>query len=470
MLASPVYDFAPERQGAHGVSLHLVAQPAPFDMPDARDLLQALPFAAYTTDADGRITAFNQAAVTLWGRRPHLGEDQWCGAHKLFWADGRPMAHDECPMAQTLRTGVAMSGVEAILERPDGSRIHFAPHPTALRDASGRITGGINTLVDITDRINAERGSGHLGAIVESSDDAIISKNLFGIIQSWNRGAERLFGYTAAEAVGRHVSMLIPEDRLNEEPGIIDRIRRGERIEHYETRRQRKDGSQVEISLTVSPVKDSGGKIVGASKIARDNSERKQAEQAKDLLLHEIKHRVKNTLGTVQAIATQTFREAPREEREAFNGRLRALSGAHDLLTQQDWDHVSLSGMIARSLVPFQENRGARFQLSGPDAILNANQSLLLAMALHELATNAVKYGALSNDSGTVALAWTVTGAGDTRKLRLEWREDGGPPVTIPEHKGFGSTLIGRALQQEQGRSCFDFRPQGVICKLEMKI
>jgi two-component system CheB/CheR fusion protein len=452
------------------MSLHLVAAADALDIPAAADLLQVLPFAAYTTDPGGRLTAFNEAAAVLWGRQPHLGEEHWCGSYKLYWADGAPMAHDECPMATTLKTGEAVRGAEAILERPDGSRVHFTPYPTALKDANGRITGGINILVDITDRIRAERTDAHLGAIVESSDDAIISKNLSGIILSWNKGAERLFGHTAEEAVGQHISMLIPEDRRNEEPGIIERIRRGERIDHYETLRQRKDGSLVEISLTVSPVKNAEGKVVGASKIARDNSERKRAEQAKDLLLHEIKHRVKNTLGTVQAIAAQTFRQGPRQERDAFTGRLRALSNAHDLLTQQDWDQVSLRGMIHRALAPFRENRTERFEISGPDAILGANQALLLAMAIHELATNAVKYGALSNDTGTVAANWTLNGAGDARKFAMQWRESGGPPVAPPESKGFGSTLIERALQQEQGRSCFEFRPEGVVCSLEMKL
>jgi PAS domain S-box-containing protein len=451
------------------MSLHLAANEAPCEAPNAEDMLKAMPFAVYTTDPEGRITGFNKAAVEMWGRAPELGE-YWCGSHKLYWPDGRPMPHQQCPMAQTLKTGEAVRGAEAILERPDGKRIYFSPYPTALKDADGRITGGINILMDITERINADRANGRLAAIVESSDDAIISKDLDGIIRSWNEGAERLFGYSAAEAVGRHVSLLIPPDRQNEEPSIIERIRQGERIDHYETIRQRKDGSLIDISLTVSPVKNAAGQVIGASKIARDITERRRAQEASDLLLHEIKHRVKNTLGTVQAIAAQTFRDGPRDERDAFSGRLRALSSAHDLLTQHDWDQVSLQGMIGRALAPFRESRAERFQVSGEDAILNANLALLLAMAIHELATNAVKYGALSNDTGTVTLTWRMTGAGEARTLALEWRESGGPPVGAPTRKGFGSTLIERALRQEQGSSCFDFRPEGVICTLELKI
>ena len=451
------------------MSLHLAANDGIFEAPAGEQILAAIPFAAYTTDRAGRITAFNPAAVEMWGRTPELGE-LWCGSHKLFWPDGKPMSHVECPMALTLLSGEPVRGAEAILERPDGTRLQFSPCPSLLRDAEGRVTGGINILVDITDRIQANRANAHYAAIVESSEDAIISKDLDGIVKSWNEAAERLFGFSAAEAIGQHISLLIPEDRLDEEPGIIERIRLGERIDHYETIRRKKDGTQIHVSLTISPVKDMRGRIVGASKIARDISERKRAEAAKELLLHEIKHRVKNTLGTVQAIAAQTFRDGPRAEREAFSGRLRALSSAHDLLTQHDWDQVSIQGMIRRALSPFRENRVERFTLEGEDAILSANRALLLAMTIHELATNAVKYGALSGESGTVCLAWHIVKTDKDRKLWLEWREQGGPPVQPPSRKGFGSTLIERAVEAEQGRSCFEFRPEGVVCTLDMAV
>jgi two-component sensor histidine kinase len=179
---------------------------------------------------------------------------------------------------------------------------------------------------------------------------------------------------------------------------------------------------------------------------------------------------VKNTLGTVQAIAAQTFRDGPRLERDAFAGRLRALSNAHDMLTRQDWDQVAVRGIIERAIAPFDEDSQARFTLSGVDAILTANQALLLAMAIHELATNAMKYGALSTAAGRVVLCWSIKDSGDGRILRLEWRESGGPEVQPPGRKGFGTTLIERALQQEEGRSCFEFRPDGVVCTLEMKV
>jgi PAS domain S-box-containing protein len=249
-----------------------------------REMIDALPAAIYTTDAEGRLTHFNPAAVELSGRTPELGTDRWCVSWKLYYPDGQPMPHEQCPMAVALKEGRAVRGEEAILERPDGTRLWFMPYPTPLRDEEGRVRGGINMLVDITERKRAEESKARLAAIVESSDDAIVSKNLNGIIMSWNQGAERVFGYTAQEAVGQPVTMLMPPDRVNEEPGILARIRRGEKVDHYETVRRRKDGTLLTISLTVSPVRDARGNIVGASKIARDITERKQAEERLRLL------------------------------------------------------------------------------------------------------------------------------------------------------------------------------------------
>ena len=244
-----------------------------------RAMIDALPAAVYTTDAEGRLTHFNPAAVELSGRTPELGTDHWCVSWKLYNPDGTPLPHDKCPMAISLKTGQAVRGMEAIAERPDGTRVWFEPYPTPLFDERGRLVGGINMLVDITERKQAEQARSRLAAIVESSDDAIISKDLNGTITSWNRGAEVIFGYTAEEAIGQPVTMLIPPDRLNEEPGILERIRRKERIDPYETLRRRKDGKLLDVSLTVSPVSDAAGNIVGASKIARDITQRKRAEE-----------------------------------------------------------------------------------------------------------------------------------------------------------------------------------------------
>ena len=189
-----------------------------------REVIEALPAAIYTTDKDGRITFYNEAAELMWGRKPTLGDDQWCGSWKLYWPDGTMLPHDECPMAIALKTGKPVRGVEAVAERPDGTRVPFAPYPTPIFDASGELAGGVNMLVDLTHRKLAEENAQRLAAIVTSSDDAIISKDLNGIIKSWNRGAERLFGYNSEEVIGRPVTILIPPERLDEEPSILARF------------------------------------------------------------------------------------------------------------------------------------------------------------------------------------------------------------------------------------------------------
>ena len=178
-----------------------------------RKILDELPAAIYVTDALGRITYFNEAAATLWGHRPTLGTSEWCGSWKLFWPDGRALPHGECPMAIAIKEKRTVRGMEAIAERPDGTRVPFEPYPTPLFDASGALIGAVNMLIDITDRKRAEEVKQRLSSIVQFSDDAIISKNLKGIIESWNAGAERIFGYTASEAIGQSVEMLIPPDR-----------------------------------------------------------------------------------------------------------------------------------------------------------------------------------------------------------------------------------------------------------------
>jgi PAS domain S-box-containing protein len=281
-------------------------------------VLDALPAAVYTTDAAGRITYYNQAAADLAGRRPELGKDEWCVSWRLYWPDGTPMPHDQCPMAVALKEDRPIRGEEAILERPDGTCVAFLPYPTPLRDASGTLLGAVNLLVDITDRKAAESARAHLAAIVDSSDDAIVSKDLKGIVTSWNRGAEIVFGYSAEEMIGRPIAVLFPPDRLQEEDAILAQLRRGERIDRFETVRRRKDGREIDVSLTISPVLDAAGRIIGASKIARDITERKRAEAAlRDLTENLERHVAERTRELAEAIARERAEAKQREQAEA---------------------------------------------------------------------------------------------------------------------------------------------------------
>ena len=243
-------------------------------------MIEALPAAVYATDAEGRLTHFNPVAAGLSGRTPQLGTNEWPARWKLYRADGTPLPHKESPMTMALTEAREVQGEQVMIERPDGERRWWECYSTLLRDATGRVVGGINMLVDVTERKQADEARALLAEIVASSDDAVVSKDLHGIITSWNKGAQVLFGYLAEEVIGKPVTLLIPPDHVAEEPGILERIQRGERIDHYETLRLRKDGSLLDVSLTVSPIRDASGRIIGAAKIARDITERKRAETA----------------------------------------------------------------------------------------------------------------------------------------------------------------------------------------------
>ena len=194
--------------------------------------------------------------------------------------------------------------------------------------------------------------------------------------------------------------------------------------------------------------------------------QRRRAEEANELLLHELKHRVKNTLATVQSVAMQTFRQAPSAEKKTFNARLLALSEAHDLLTQRDWELVDVTHIIQRAVSPFAAQADRRFEISGPEVKISADRALQLAMVLHELATNGLKYGALSNLTGTVKIAWERQNEGDTDYLKIIWIETGGPQVSPPDRQGFGSRMISRALRGEGCGAELDFRPEGLCVRL----
>lgn len=316
-----------------------------------RDLLDALPAAVYTTDATGRITFYNKAAVDMSGRTPQPG-DMWCVTWRLFNPDGTPLPHDQCPMAVALNEDRPVRGAEAIAERPDGSRVPFIPYPTPLHDADGRLVGAINMLVDIT--------------------------------------------------------------------------------------------------------------------------ERKKAESRQKILIDELNHRVKNTLATVQSLSGQTARYADDLDDflHRFEDRLLALSRAHDLLTRRHWQDAPLDSLIREVLVPLAGEAAGRIKVDGPPVALDSRTALSLTMTINELATNAIKYGALSSEAGALSLVWRVEGEAVAQPtLVLEWREQDGPPAMPPARRGFGTRLMERCIERDLGGE-FDlvFEQAGVICRISTPI
>jgi PAS domain S-box-containing protein len=307
-----------------------------------------------------------------------------------------------------------------------------------------------------------------LAAIVESSSDAILSKDLNSIITSWNRGAERIFGYSAEETIGRPVTILIPQERLGEEVAIIERLRRGERIDHFETVRIRKDGSPVDISLTISPIRNAQGRIVGASKVARDISERKQSEAKIELLAREAEHRTRNVLATVQATVNLTVSDTPDGLKQEIQGRIQALANVHKLFGESRWTGAELNRLVADELAPYRESGDGRARIDGPDLMLRPDMAQAIAVLLHELATNAAKYGALSVPDGHVRVDWSH---GPDGPLVLRWTEAGGPLVEPPTRRGFGTRVSEHMVRvQLSGEIRFDWRAEGLVCEIALPV
>lgn len=315
----------------------------------SRELLDGLPAAIYTTDAEGRITFYNQAAVEFSGRTPVIGSDSWCVTWRLYETDGTPLAHDDCPMATTLKSGMEVRGAVALAERPDGTRVPFMPFPKLLRDPAGNVIGAINMLVDL--------------------------------------------------------------------------------------------------------------------------SERKRAEDEQRVLIDELNHRVKNTLATVQSIATQTLRSTPDEFMERFEARLMSLSRAHNLLTRRRWTGVGIGELMDEQLGPYVGDSD-RLDLDGPEITLPPRIGLLFGMLLHELATNAVKYGGFSTEAGRVRLRWAVEeNDGLPRRLRLKWVESGGPVTHPPSKRGFGTRLLERSVTKDLGGNLnLRFEATGMRCDMDFAV
>ncbi|MGX7873705.1 sensor histidine kinase [Mesorhizobium sp. ORM6] len=307
-----------------------------------------------------------------------------------------------------------------------------------------------------------------LAAIVDSSFDAIISKDLNSAITSWNQAAERMFGYSAEEAVGQSILMLIPDHLKSEDTEIISRVRSGDRVASYETMRRRKDGVLISVSVTVSPIKNAHGEIVGASKIARDISAAKESERRIRLLMREVNHRVKNQFAVILSMFRETSKRSsdPREFEEQIRARIMALSRSHDLLVTSEWVGASLFDLIQEHLKPF--GREEQILLSGPVLTLQSNAVQNLGMAFHELGTNSSKYGALGSRDGRVEITWTIgSGAKDAgaqgsrasgeREFQLLWNETSTPRSGgrrgETTREGFGTVVLRRVAPQSLGGS-----------------
>ena len=427
---------------------------------DLQNLLDSTQIATLFLDSELRIRNFTPAMTNIFYlRSSDLGRPITDITSKLDYGD---IIRDVEHVQRTL--GVVEREVQP---KSESSTFLLRIRPYRTRD--NRLDGVVLTFMDLSEMKAVQQTKNHLASIVQSSDDAIISVDLDGIITTWNVGAYRLLGYTADEAIGMSVTALLPPDRENEEPGILMGVGAGKHIDRYETVRRCKDGSLVDILLTVSPVKNAHGAIIGASKIAHDIGERKRADQNLAVVMHELSHRSKNLLAIIGAMAHQTARQSPSVENFLlqFGGRIQGLAQSHDLLIQQNWTGALLESLVHQQLMPFTGGDLARLDVSGPPVTVKPDAAQTIGLALHELGTNASKYGALSVAKGKVFLEWKIDPNEGEPRFQMWWREVGGPGVTVRKQSGFGRVLIETVTAQKlQGISELAFAETGVTWTL----
>jgi PAS domain S-box-containing protein len=351
-----------------------------------------------------------------------------------------------------------LEGVARVVYGPDG--------------APERIVG---TNFDVTERVLAEQ------AMRESRErlDMAVGAHAVGIFDydlttgaaTWSGEMEDIFGLPRGtfEGHAEHFrKRVVPEDLARIEAESAAAVAAGEEVGHYEFRIIRGDGMVRWLEGAARFVVAPDGEAVRIVGTNLDITERKTAEQHQRLLVNELNHRVKNTLAIVQAIAWQSFRSGgmSKPAREAFEGRLAALAAAHDVLNRQSWEGASIAQIVAEAVGP-QDPGDGRLTVSGPHVNLEPKTAVALALATHELATNAVKYGALSTPDGRVGVRWTT----DSGLLRFTWSETGGPTVEGPIQRGFGARLLEQGLAEElQGSVRIEFRPEGVVCSVEAQL
>lgn len=426
-----------------------------------------LPVAAYATDGDGYISSYNAEAARLWGQEHPMGSRRWFGAWRMRASGGEILPSDASPLAVAFKEGRETCHSEVILERPDGHRTCIRVH-IRLEIEAGIVIGSLVLLIEQPSDAKEDVRRDQLAAIVASSEDVIVSKTLEGVVTSWNAGASRILGYTAEEMIGQPITRIIPEELLNEETEILEKVRRGERVEHFVTERLTKDGRRVILSITVSPLKDRAGNIVGASKVARDVTERKHASDMQRRLFDELDHRVKNTLATVLAFAGLSRRRAvsdPDSFAESFADRIQALARTHNLLVQGKMLGSDLACLVSKEINHGAPDEG-RATIAGANITVDARTAGQLGLVLHELASNARRYGALSSRGGTLRVEWTTDES--SGGLVLDWTEAGVSGVSAPIDTGLGLSLIKSTTESLGGALRLDFNPDGLTCRISL--
>lgn len=445
-------------------------------------ILDMLPVATFICDAKGTILQYNRRAVEIWGRAPQPGQtlEKFTEGFQFHAPDGTPAEH--LVLTDVLATGKRVRDVERLFERSDGQRLVISVTIDPLRNPRGEIFGAVGCFTDVTERKsmdvaleqsrrNALEQEQRLAATYEHAAIGIAEIAPDGSFLRVNEAICAIAGFSREELLSSHLFRLTHPDDADPDREAFRKQVAGE-LDFYsvEKRLIRKDGRAVWLSVYSSPVRTAGGELLYVVRVVQDITERKAAERRQKLLIAELNHRVKNTLATVQSLASQTVRGAksPQEFRERFEGRLIALSRAHDQLTKHHWERADLRQLLSGSLAPYAGVEMQRVVLRGEDVMLRPRAALTLAMAVHELTTNAAKYGALSQPGGNIEIRWHVMPDECGRQvLRIEWTERGGPPVSEPQQRGFGTKLIEASIAAElDGRARLSFAPEGLCCEI----
>lgn len=434
-----------------------------------RLMLEHAPVMIWISDASGNCLHLNRMLRAFWGvEEADISDFDW---QSTMHPDDAPQIARGMADAMARRASVTLTGR---FRKADGDYRTLLTDAQPRFSAQGAFQGMIGVNVDVTEREQAERAlrqsEERFRMAVEAAPNGMVMTDGDGRIVLVNALAEKLFGYARDELVGRFVERLVPERLRGSHPAFRADYAGEPSARPMNVGREFyavcKDGSEVPVEIRLSPIDTPQGIMTLAAVV--DISERKNADAQRDLLLAELNHRVKNTLAVVQAVAHQTFKDdnALPQARQAFEARLMALSGAHNRLTQSNWQNASLAELVSDVLIEKVADK-QRIKASGPLVLLSPKAALAVTMALHELVTNAVKYGALSNEAGNVRVSWHLTG-GPSPRFMLMWQEEGGPVVSPPTQRGFGSRLIERLLARDlEGHVTLSFQPAGVVCTID---
>lgn len=450
------------------------------------EILELLPVATCICDLEGRIIQYNRRAVEIWGRKPNPGEthEQFSAATKYFGTDGSLLPRSR--INQVLETGKSVRDEEVTVIRPDGARLAMLLNIDPLFDAAGKMIGAINCIQNITERQRVMEALGQSqqdlrqqeqrwAATYEHAAIGIVEIDADGRFLRVNEAIIGMVGYTREELLGRRLFARTHPSDAQVDVDLYRRQVAGD-LNYYSIERRffRKDGSVIWCSVRSSSVCDAEGNFLYTVRVIQDITDRKVAEERQKLLIDELNHRVKNTLATVQSLAAQTAHgvTTPQEFRDTFEGRLIALSQAHDLLTRRHWRSADLHDTIAGALSPYMVGGRDQTTIEGESVTVTPRAALTLALVFHELTTNAAKYGALSTPAGRIEVRWRIMiGPSKPPLLWVEWRERDGPVVAAPTHQGFGSRFIEGSVQAElQGTARLQYAAAGVRCLMEIPL